>query len=643
MANAGAATGSTPPVTPTPTASRRTKRATCGSTAIGSIEALNRDLPYDRFIIEQLAGDQLPRDQSPGEQSDAAAQDRIVATGFLRNSMLNEEGGIDPEQFRMEAMFDRMDCIGKSVLGLTIQCCQCHNHKYDPITQEEYYRLFAFLNNDHAPQRVVYTPDELMKRESLVRQIREIEADLRHRAPDWQDKMAQWEQQAAANQPPWEVLAPDDYEETGGGAKLSLLKDQSMLCAGYAPTHCTFRVVAKTKLARVTALRLEMLVDPNLPRGGPGRSFKGTFGLSEIKIEAAPADAPDKNKNTDKTTEIKIASATADYSQAEVPLDAAFDDRSGKKRVLGPVAFAIDGKTETAWGIDSDPGRTNQDRKAVFQLAAPIEFPAGAIIKVSLVQNHGGWNSDDHQNNLLGRFRVSVTSAPAPVVADPLPKRVREILAIPSEKRSPAQTDTLFSVWRAGVPEWREANDKIESLMARVADRRDDAGARIARRAARDQRAEARRFPAARQSGDGGRAGDAASFARRRSADAALAGALVGGPPQPHDGPRVCEPRVAGVLWHGHRGHERGFWHAERAAFAPGTAGLVGLRAHGPRLEHQGAAPADRQLGRRIGSRRRSRRSCLRAIRSTGCWRAGRGSASRGKWCATWRCRPAGC
>jgi len=78
-----------------------------------------------------------------------------VATGFLRNSMVNEEGGVDPEQFRMDAMFDRMDCIGKSVLGVTIQCAQCHNHKYDPLTQQEYYSLFAMINNDHEAQRVV--------------------------------------------------------------------------------------------------------------------------------------------------------------------------------------------------------------------------------------------------------------------------------------------------------------------------------------------------------------------------------------------------------------------------------------------------------------------------------------------------------
>jgi len=110
------------------------------------VNAFNHDLPYNQFIIEQIAGDLLPN----------RTQDQIVATGFLRNSMVNEEGGVDPEQFRMDAMFDRMDCIGKSVLGLTIQCAQCHNHKFDPLKQEEYYRLFAFLNSDGSASRRLY-------------------------------------------------------------------------------------------------------------------------------------------------------------------------------------------------------------------------------------------------------------------------------------------------------------------------------------------------------------------------------------------------------------------------------------------------------------------------------------------------------
>src|SRR5207253_2897945 len=156
----------------------------------------------DQFIIEQLAGDQLP----------GATQEQIVATGFLRNSMVNQEGAIDPEQFRMDAMFDRMDAIGKGILGLTIQCAQCHNHKFDPFTQQEYYRMFAFINNDHEPSRVVYTPEEQQKAATLTRQMRELEAALQHRAPDWPARMAKWEEQVSYDQPEWTVL---DIEYVG--------------------------------------------------------------------------------------------------------------------------------------------------------------------------------------------------------------------------------------------------------------------------------------------------------------------------------------------------------------------------------------------------------------------------------------------
>src|SRR5207302_8190606 len=135
----------------------------------------------------QIAGDELP----------GATQDQIVATGFLRNSMLNQEGAIDPEQFRMDAMFDRMDAIGKGILGLTIQCAQCHNHKFDPFSQEEYYRLFAFINNDHEPSRIVYSPDERQNVDTLTRQMRAVEADLQHRTPNWADRMAEWEEEVS--------------------------------------------------------------------------------------------------------------------------------------------------------------------------------------------------------------------------------------------------------------------------------------------------------------------------------------------------------------------------------------------------------------------------------------------------------------
>jgi mono/diheme cytochrome c family protein len=412
------------------------------------VKAFNTDMPYDQFVIAQLAGDQLPK----------PTQDDLVATGFLRNSMLNEEGAIDPEQFRMEAMFDRMDAIGKSVLGLTIQCAQCHNHKYDPLKQEEYYKLFAFINNDHEATTVAYTPDDLMKVESLSRRMKEIEADLKHKHADWEKRMTEWEKSVNGNQPEWVVLTPEEFGDPGGGAKYNLLKDNSVLCMGYAPTKLTTRFVAKTTLTNISAVRLELLTDPNLPRNGPGRSYKGTFGLTEFKLEVAGADTPTNRTKT------KFAKATADFEMEKTALEPNFYDKSTNARFVGPVSYALDDNDHTAWDIDAGPGRRNQDRKAVFQLATNITHAEGSVLRFSIVQNHGGWNSDDHMNNLIGRFRIAVTSGDGEIKADPVPKKVRDILEIPSEKRTPAQQATVFSYWRTTVSDWKEANADIEKL-----------------------------------------------------------------------------------------------------------------------------------------------------------------------------------
>jgi mono/diheme cytochrome c family protein len=411
------------------------------------INAFNRDLPYDRFIIEQLAGDLLPN----------AGQDQRVATGFLRNSMINEEGGIDPEQFRMEAMFDRMDAIGKGILGLTIQCAQCHSHKYDPLTQEEYYRMFAFLNNDYEANIAVYTPDELKKRAEILRGIHQLEADLEHRNPDWRERMAKWEESVKENQPEWIVVRPEVEEISTDGEKYFPQPDGSFVAQGYAPTKHRVKMQVKTDVQNITAFRLELLTDPSLPLDGPGRSIKGTCALTEFEVEAAPADTPAK------PTKVKLVRATADINPPETPLEAIFNDKSNKRRVTGPVAFAIDGKEETAWGMDAGPGLRNQPRKAVFNAEKPITYPHGTVLTFHLSQKHGGWNSDDNQNNNLGRFRLSITTT-ADAVADPLPKAVRDILAVPAAKRTPGQIAAVFSYWRTKVPEWRAANARIDEL-----------------------------------------------------------------------------------------------------------------------------------------------------------------------------------
>src|SRR5262249_40743988 len=330
--------------------------------------------------------------------------------------------GIDVEQFRMDAMFDRMDALGKTVLGLTVQCCQCHAHKYDPMTQEEYYRLFAYLNNDHEAFPVVYTPAEQKKAGQITRRIRLIEDGLKQRSAAWDKRLADWEAKVKDDQPHWMVL---NVRHVGDHDQhYFYLKDGSVLAQGYAPTLFEEKFQATTDLKDIRAFRLELLTDPNLRAGGPGRSFVGTCALTEFKVEVADTKGPDKK------TAVKLFKATADYANPERPLEPNFDDRTKKKRVTGPVAYAIDGKDETAWGIDAGPGRRNQDRKAVFNAADNVAKPGGTVITFHIVQKHGGWNSDDHMNNNLGRFRLSVTSKPD-AIADPLPKNVRDILAIP--------------------------------------------------------------------------------------------------------------------------------------------------------------------------------------------------------------------
>ena len=418
------------------------------------INAFNRDLPYDRFITEQIAGDELPH----------PTQDQIVATGFLRNSMMNDEGGVDPEEFRLAAMFDRVDAVGTGILGLSLQCAQCHSHKNDPLTQDEYYKLFAFLNDAHEIQPIVYTADELKKTTELKEQIQRIEVELQQHTPDWKTREEEWERRVALNQTHWIVL-PIEY--AGNPAEHWYVKqpDNSWLATPSAP-RSTASFTWVSRLPRITAIRLELLTDPTLPGGGPGCSIDGMCALSEFSVEVAPVTDPAQK------TQVKFSTATSDFDPPAKPLEPPFDTGIAARRTVGPVRFAIDGDDNTAWGIDAGPGRRNQDRKAVFQCGQPIAAamppfpqPAGSLITFHLGQNHGGPPGDDRSNHNLGRFRISATTDAGPITADPLPKNIREILAIKTGRRTKPQTADIFSYWRSTTPGWKDANDRIESLL----------------------------------------------------------------------------------------------------------------------------------------------------------------------------------
>jgi hypothetical protein len=394
------------------------------------IDAFNRDLPFDQFTIEQLAGDLLPQPRL----------DQRIATGFLRNSMLNQEGGVDPEQFRVEGLIDRVDAIGKAFLGLTVNCAQCHTHKFDPIKHEEYYRFYAFLNNDDEPE--IEVPDEkiVKKREEILSAIAKIEDELIAKDADLPRRQAVWEERVRNHDVRWTPLAGGEIH-AAFGVKFDTREDGSFIAKGDNATTNNYIVKVKTDLKRITGFRVELLTDPNLPRTGPGRAPDGSFYFSEFSVEATPSGKPDAFEK------IALAGVTADFELPEFPA----------KNVM-------DGNPKTHWWSDAGPGRRNQSRRMVFESKSAVGYEAGAMLRFQLAQKYDDKIDSDQRQPNIGRFRLSVTDAPNPK-ADPLPARVRALLAIPAGQRTPQQRREVFDFYRTTDAAFAEANKKIDELM----------------------------------------------------------------------------------------------------------------------------------------------------------------------------------
>ena len=393
------------------------------------IKAFNQNMPFDQFTIEQLAGDLLPN----------PTLDQRVATGFLRNSMQNEEGGVDPEQFRVEGLIDRIDATGKTFLGLTINCAQCHTHKFDPIPHRDYYQFLAFLNNDDEPE--IEVPDEKItqKRAEILGKIRDIEMELRTRTSMTpEDHVARWEKQASQNQIQWTPLTDTDIY-AAFGVKFDKLEDGSYIAKGDNATSNNYIVRAKTNLKGITGFRIEVMTDHNLPREGPGRAADGTFYFTEFIAEAAPLNKQDALEK------VGLAKATADMERPDFP-----------------VSNLIDGNMKTHWYSDFGPVKRNQDRTFVIMTKTPTGFEEGTYFVFQLAEKFDETISWGKPN--IGRFRISVTTAPNPT-ADPVPPKIRRIMAIPQRERTEEQRAAMFSYYRTTVPEWAEANKRIDDLL----------------------------------------------------------------------------------------------------------------------------------------------------------------------------------
>jgi cytochrome c553 len=378
------------------------------------IRAFNADLPYGRFVEQQIAGDVLwPEDTSA-----------IVATGFLATGPWDEsslrdirEDSIDREIGRYLDRDDIVSTVVNTFLSTTVQCARCHDHKFDPITQTDYYGLQAvFAATDKANRAYDVDPAvaanrrELIARRSKLRELKE-KLDPSLLAADVASEVADWEQKVSAAASLWQVLTPAEIKSEQGST-LTVQHDGSVLASGTRPDKDTYTLTYHGDFTATTGLRLELLTDASLPVQGPGRQDNGNLHLNELVVKVAAKD------KSDAAMPLKLASPRADFNQQGWSIE-----------------MALDGNEATAWGIFPEVGKPHS---AIFELAEPMPAAGEATLTVELKQLHG-------RGHLIGRPRISVTSAarPLPIDGPSLPAEVAAVLKTPLDERSERQRADL--------------------------------------------------------------------------------------------------------------------------------------------------------------------------------------------------------
>lgn len=392
------------------------------------LRALRDNMPFDQFVVEQIAGDLLPN----------ATMDQRVATGFHRNHVTSDEGGAIDEEYRVEYAVDRVATTGSVFLGLTLGCARCHDHKYDPITQKDFYQLFAFFNSIEEPGIYSQEPnanralepflrvpssEQLAERERLERKLTEAKAELSQPIPEEEEqRMAFLGNLVRDGGMQWAVLEPREAKAEGG-AVLTVQPDGSVLASGKNPPKDVHHYTLKTTASALSVIALEAMADATLPGGQIGRAFNGNAVLSRIEVEAAPAGAPDRR------VPVPLSWAWADYEQTDVN---------------GRAINVLDGSGDRGWavGAHQKPG----PRVLLLLAQEPFGFEGGTEIFVTL-RYESIWSE-----HTLGRVRFSASPlaeaarARLPVAASewwrvgPLPGEVSTIFG---KRFGPEESPTL--------------------------------------------------------------------------------------------------------------------------------------------------------------------------------------------------------
>jgi mono/diheme cytochrome c family protein len=336
------------------------------------IKAYNQNMPFDEFTIEQLAGDQLPN----------PTIDQLIATGFHRNTMLNLEGGVDPEEQHFNVILDRVGTTSTVWLASTLACARCHDHKYDPLSQKDFYRMAAFFSNSaiipkgsfetsdltwQEPKIEVPSPTQIAQRAKLKQQIALAERATGKWTPELRTAYADWLSSATR---PVAAVPFVASSAKARSATLSIQPDGSFFASGEYPKQETYTLTGAIPSSPITGLRIEAQPDDRLPRKGPGRSGGGNFVISNVtvKVDGRPA---------------KLDQAAASFSQD-----------------MYPAKDALLGKADKGWGIAPQAGKPHE---LVLEFEKPV---TGTTIEVTIDQLY--------DNHSLGRFAVSLLTDPKP-------------------------------------------------------------------------------------------------------------------------------------------------------------------------------------------------------------------------------------
>lgn len=407
------------------------------------IKAFRENMPFDQFTIEQLAGDMLP---DADEQS-------LLASAFNRNHRQNAEGGALAGEFFVENVIDRVDTTSTVWLGLTMGCARCHDHKFDPLSQREFFQLFAYFNNigergigkglDAQPTRMlrsplVHVPPQLDEQLQIAeRQHRKATESLPQRALAWAESSAKGNQQDGV----WEN-APVVTAEATNGVELKQLPDGSWLAGGDSTTNTEYTITAEPS-GRVTGISIIALTHNKLTQPRQlAPSSNGNFVLSEVEVVATPpgTSAP--------SAAVAIESAIASYEQ------------SGH-----PAKYVLDERPETGWAVfGPNPGSLPSPVSLQLEFAEPLDSPAGTKLEISL--RHQSQYADHH----IGRFRLLITSADSatPPPIGQMPEAVSEAVAILHANRTSQHVKTIVDYFESIDPQIKSTAKQLAKVESQL-------------------------------------------------------------------------------------------------------------------------------------------------------------------------------